>query len=69
VGLVISQGPHYVNVPNVFGQSVGAATEALSAAGLSVSGVQGNPIATVAATSPAAGQQVLYGSAVVLITR
>ncbi|HET9077654.1 MAG TPA: PASTA domain-containing protein [Acidimicrobiales bacterium] len=68
VTVEVSKGPHVVNVPDVRGMSVGAASQAVSAAGLSVSGVSGNPLATVVGTNPAVGQQVHFGSSVVLIT-
>ncbi len=64
----VSLGPHYVTVPNLAGDSVGAAVQALSADGLGVAGTNGNPINSVTATSPASGTQVLYGSSVTLVT-
>jgi beta-lactam-binding protein with PASTA domain len=68
VTVQISKGPHLVAVPNVDSMSVGAAAQQLQAAGLSVSGVTGNPLGTVVRTQPAAGTQVRYGSAVQLYT-
>ncbi|HLI53570.1 MAG TPA: PASTA domain-containing protein [Acidimicrobiales bacterium] len=68
VAVEVSKGPHLVAVPDVAGQSVGAATQALQAAGFSVSGVTGNPLGTVSRTSPAAGAEVLYGSSVQIFT-
>lgn len=64
----VSIGPHYVTVPNLAGDSVGAAVQALAADGLGVAGTNGNPINSVTATSPASGTQVLYGSSVTLVT-
>jgi serine/threonine-protein kinase len=64
----ISKGPHVVAVPDVEDDSVGAASQALSAAGFEVSGVTGNPIATVTGTSPGGGVMADYGSSVQIIT-
>ena len=69
VNVVVSQGPHYVAVPSVKDDSVGAASQALSAAGFNVAGVQGNPVNTVKGTDPPAGSQVLYGSSVTIVTK
>jgi serine/threonine-protein kinase len=68
VTVVISKGPHLVPVPDVRGQSVGAASQTLIADGFQVSGVTGNPIATVTGTSPWSGDIVRFGSAVQIIT-
>jgi serine/threonine-protein kinase len=68
VTVVISKGPHLVVVPDVAGDSVGAASQALSAAGFQISGVTGNPIATVTSTSPAGGTLAHFASAVQIIT-
>lgn len=68
VTVVVSKGPHLVAVPGVAGQSVGAAAQNLNSAGFTVKGVSGNPLGTVTGTSPAGGTQVLYGSAVTIIT-
>ncbi len=68
VTVVVSKGPHLVLVPNVSGQSVGAASQLLSADGFAVSGVTGNPIATVTGTAPGGGALVRFGSAVQIIT-
>ena len=64
----VSKGPHLVAVPNVSGQSVGAASQALANDGFQVSGVTGNPIATVTGTSPAAGTLARFGSAIQIVT-
>ncbi len=65
ITLVISVGPHYVTVPNVYGDSLKQAAVALQAQGLSIGQVVapfgGN---TVVGQSPQAGQTVIYGSAV-----
>lgn len=68
VDVVISQGPHYTDVPNVLGDNITQATAALSAVGLNVGQeyVTG-PTQTVVYSSPVAGTQVLYGSSVSLI--
>ncbi len=68
VAVDVSLGPHYVTVPNVAGDSVGSAVQALAADGLGVGGTNGNPINSVTATSPASGTEVLYGSSVTLVT-
>jgi serine/threonine-protein kinase len=66
--VVISKGPHLVSVPDVSGESVGAASQTLTADGFQVSGVTGNPIATVTGTSPYGGAVVVFGAAVQIIT-
>jgi serine/threonine-protein kinase len=68
VTVVVSKGPHLVLVPNVAGQSVGAASQVLAAAGFQISGVTGNPIATVMSTSPQGGTLAHFGAPVQLIT-
>jgi beta-lactam-binding protein with PASTA domain len=68
VGVVVSEGPHYVMIPPTKGQSVGEATQLLTSAGLNVAEVKGNPLNTVKGTDPPAGTQVLYSSAVTLVT-
>jgi eukaryotic-like serine/threonine-protein kinase len=69
VTLVVSSGPPTVVIPtSVVGMSVSAAVAALQAAGLTVSGVQGNPVGTVTGTTPGVGNIVLKNSSVTLIT-
>ena len=68
VTVIVSLGPHLVMVPNVAGDSVGAAYQSLAALGFQVSGVSGNPIATVTSTSPGSGTLAHYGSAVQIAT-
>jgi serine/threonine-protein kinase len=68
VTVLVSLGPHLVAVPDVAGDSVGAASQALAAAGFQISGVTGNPIATVTSTAPGAGTLAHYGSAVQIVT-
>jgi serine/threonine-protein kinase len=69
VDVVVSKGPETVSVPNVVGMRVDDATAALEAAGLSVSGVTGNPTRRVTSTDPAAGAVVRKGTSVALSTR
>jgi serine/threonine-protein kinase len=64
----VSTGPPTVQVPNVQGDSVQQATSALQSAGLSVSGVSGNPSNNVVGTQPSIGSTVPTGSAVQLFT-
>ncbi|MCU4186524.1 PASTA domain-containing protein [Acidiferrimicrobium sp. IK] len=68
VTVVVSKGPDVVTVPSVQGASVAAAAEQLAAAGLSVTGVSGNPTAAVSGTSPAAGTVVHRGAQVTIVT-
>jgi serine/threonine-protein kinase len=72
VTVTVSKGPDLVAVPDVRGQTIDAATQALQNSGLSVSGVTGpaspSSKVTVTHTAPAAGAQVLRGSSVQLIT-
>jgi beta-lactam-binding protein with PASTA domain len=68
VTVEISKGPHLVAVPDVADNSVTTASQILAAAGFSVSGVTGNPTATVTGSDPTAGTMALYGSAVQLST-
>ncbi len=68
VVVVISKGPHLISDPNDRGESVGAASQTLSADAFQLSGVTGNPIATVTGTFPASGAVVRFGSAVQIIT-
>jgi serine/threonine-protein kinase len=69
VTVTVSSGPPMVTVPPVAGDTVAVATNALTAANLTVSGVTGNPNGTVRGTSPAAGQSVPPGTAVQILTR
>ncbi len=68
VVVVVSTGPPVVQVPDVSGLSISEAANRLSGSGLTVAGVQGNPVNPVKRTSPAAGQTVRRGSQVTLIT-
>lgn len=68
VTIIVSKGPDLVAVPNLRGDSVSGASQALQADGFSVSGVTGNPLDIVTRTSPAAGAAILRGSSVALFT-
>jgi serine/threonine-protein kinase len=64
----VSTGPPTTTVPNVANQPVPQATATLQAAGLSASGVTGNPGKPVTNTSPPIGSNVPTGSSVQLVT-
>ncbi len=68
VTVTISSGPPTVQVPNVFDDTVTQATNTLTAAGLVVSGVQGNPNGIVRGTNPSQGTTVDTGSSVEILT-
>jgi eukaryotic-like serine/threonine-protein kinase len=68
VTVIVSKGPDLVTVPDVSSQSVAAATKALEAAGVSVSGVVGSPDWPVYIANPPMGTMVKRGSAVKLYT-
>ncbi|MGH9130840.1 MAG: protein kinase domain-containing protein [Acidimicrobiales bacterium] len=65
VTLTVSLGPHYVSVPNVYGESSSQAVAQLTGAGFQAH-VYG-PGGTVQLTSPSPGATVLYGSTVNVI--
>jgi eukaryotic-like serine/threonine-protein kinase len=66
VGIIVSQGPEIIKVPNVTGSNVEAASEALRAAGL-VPDVQNySPGARVRAQDPSSGAQARRGSKITL---
>jgi serine/threonine-protein kinase len=69
VRVLVSKGPELIAVPDVTGRTVEEAAAALEAAGLTVSGVTGNPRGTVLATDPPAGEQVPRGTGVELFAR
>jgi serine/threonine-protein kinase len=69
VRVLVSKGPELIAVPDVSGRTVEEAAAALEAAGLSVSGVTGNPRGRVLATDPPAGEQVPRGTGVVIFAR
>ncbi len=64
----VSTGPPTTTVPNVNQDTVQQATATLTSAGLSVSGVSGNPSNKVIGTQPSIGSTVPTGSSVQLIT-
>jgi serine/threonine-protein kinase len=64
----VSTGPPTVQVPNVQGDSTQQATTVLQGAGLSVSGVSGDPNKNVTGTQPSIGSTVPTGSSVQLFT-
>jgi serine/threonine-protein kinase len=64
----VSTGPPTTTVPNVIQDTVQQATNAMQAAGLSVSGVTGSPSQKVIGTQPSIGSTVPTGSSVQLIT-
>jgi serine/threonine-protein kinase len=68
VSVNISTGPPTTQVPNVTDDTVDQATTALTSAGLSVSGVTGNPSKNVIGTQPSIGSTVPTGSSVQLFT-
>jgi serine/threonine-protein kinase len=68
IAVQTSKGPDLVPIPNVFGDSVGAASQALSGDGFTISGVAGNPLNTVTGTVPQAGTLAILGSLVQIVT-
>ncbi len=68
VTVEVSKGPHLVSVPNVAGDTVSEASQALTARGFSVSGVTGNPTAVVNGTDPQSGTLIPFNAAVQIIT-
>jgi serine/threonine-protein kinase len=65
----VSTGPPTTTIPSsVIGMSVSQATTTLQGAGLSVSGVSGNPSKNVVGTQPSVGSTVPTGSQVQLFT-
>ncbi len=69
VTVTLSTGPPMVNIPNVTGDSVSTAANALQGAGLTVGQVYGPAAGTVFTTAPLSGQSVLEGSTVNLYTQ
>ena len=67
--MTVSSGPPTVAVPNVVGDTVAQATAALQTAGLTVSGVDGNPNGTVVGTDPAIGTTQDVGSSVTILSQ
>jgi len=66
----VSLGKKPITIPaTIVGMSVSDATAALSALGLTVGGVQGNPAQKVSGATPAVGTEVKPGSSVTLVTK
>lgn len=69
VTVTVSRGKRPVTIPaSIVGKSIADASAQLTALGLTVSGVAGNPTKTVTGSTPAVGTQVKAGSAVTLVT-
>ena len=68
ITVTVSNGPQEVPVPTVIGKTVGKATAAIQAAGLTVGAVYGPGTGVVFTTDPLAGQKEKVGTAVVLYT-
>ena len=69
VTVTVSKGKKPVTIPaSIVGKSIADASAQLTALGLTVSGVAGNPTKTVTGSTPAVGTQVKAGSAVTLVT-
>jgi beta-lactam-binding protein with PASTA domain/tRNA A-37 threonylcarbamoyl transferase component Bud32 len=64
----VSTGPPTTQVPNVKGDSIQQATSMMQNAGLTVSGVSGDPSRNVVGTQPSIGSTVETGSAIQLFT-
>jgi beta-lactam-binding protein with PASTA domain len=69
VVVTVSTGPPTVQVPNVTDDSVSQATTVLQNAGLTVSGVTGNPNGVVKGTEPSQGTTVQTGSSVQILSK
>jgi eukaryotic-like serine/threonine-protein kinase len=68
VTVVVSKGPDLVAVPDVQGQTVPQATQALNAAGFAVSVNNASSNATVKSTNPPGGTMAKRGSNVTIVT-
>lgn len=69
VTVTVSKGKKPVTIPaSIVGKTVADASAQLTALGLTVSGVTGNPTKNVTGSTPAVGTQVKAGSAVALVT-
>lgn len=66
VGIILSKGPELIAVPNVIGQTVEAASQALSNAGLAADVQNFGPGKKVRAQDPPAGTKVRRGAKVTL---
>ena len=65
----MSLGPPQVPVPNLIGDSVATATNALAKVGLKIGAVYGPPGGAVFTTSPSMGSSVLIGTVINLYVR
>jgi serine/threonine-protein kinase len=68
VTVEVSKGPDLVAVPAVTGDSISGATHVLTNNGFQVTGVIGNPTATVTGTRPSEGTLLHRGAAIQLVT-
>lgn len=69
VTVTVSKGRKPVTIPaSIVGKTISDASAQLTALGLVVSGVTGNPTKNVTGSTPAVGTQVKAGSAVALVT-
>ncbi len=69
VTVTVSRGKKPVTIPaSIVGKTIADASAQLTALGLTVSGVTGNPTKNVTGTTPGVGTQVKAGSAVALVT-
>ena len=69
VSVTVSKGKKPVTIPaSIVGKTIADASAQLTALGLIVSGVTGNPTKNVTGSTPAVGTQVKAGSAVALVT-
>jgi beta-lactam-binding protein with PASTA domain len=66
VTVTVSSGPPMVSIPNVTDDTVPEATSVLQQAGLTVAGVNGNPVGVVQGTDPPQGTSVPTGSSVTI---
>jgi serine/threonine-protein kinase len=69
VTVYVSLGPPQVPVPNLIGDSVATATNALAKVGLKIGAVYGPPGGAVFTTSPSMGSSVLIGTVINLYVR
>jgi beta-lactam-binding protein with PASTA domain/tRNA A-37 threonylcarbamoyl transferase component Bud32 len=68
ITVTVSQGPQYVIVPTVIGDTVGKATAAIQGAHLTVGAVYGPATGVVFTTDPLHGQKEKVGTSVILYT-
>ena len=69
VTLVVSSGPEQVRVPLLASLGVDDATAILAEVGLCIASIDGPPESEILATNPLAGEDVGFGTCIVLITR